>query len=210
MALDAKSQSDGQHLLVVSGPSGSGKTTLIRRLMMAVPGLYFSVSHTTRKRRPGETPGVDYHFVNYAEFTAMIKAKAFVEWAAVHGERYGTSWSELRAVEKSDRTMILDVDIQGAEAVRKMMPASISVFIMPPSMQELRRRLMHRESQWTHTMEQRLETARHEMSLHHCFDFIVINDVLDNALDALVHIVNAMELRAQRQLSRVKRILGGQ
>lgn len=210
MTLDAQSHLNGEHLLVLSGPSGSGKTTLIRRLLMTVPRLHFTVSHTTRSRRPGETPGKDYHFVNHAEFDAMIAAKAFVEWADVHDERYGTSWSELKTPDKNDHTLILDVDIQGAEAVRKLMPASISVFIMPPSMQELRRRLMDRESQWTRSMEMRLETARHEISMYHRFDFIVFNDVLDNALNALIHIVNALELRTQRQMRRVRSILGEQ
>jgi len=210
MMRNSQSRPDGQHILIICGPSGSGKTTLIRRLLMAVPRLRFTVSHTTRSRRPGETPGVDYHFVNHAEFQAMIEAGAFVEWADVHGERYGTGWSELKQPDRNDRTMILDVDVQGAESVRKLMPASISVFIMPPSLHELRRRLMDRESHWTRSLEARLETARREMSLHHSFDFIVINDVLDNALDALIHIVCAMELRTQRQLQRVRQILGEQ
>ncbi|MDY0296639.1 MAG: guanylate kinase [Acidobacteriota bacterium] len=207
MIPESQSGSRGENLLVLSGPSGSGKTTLVRRLLMEIPRMSFAVSHTTRARRPGETPGVDYHFVDAAEFAAMIKADAFVEWAEVHGERYGTSWAELRSSARESRSLILDVDVQGAEAIRTQLPEIMSVFIMPPSVHELKRRLMKRESQWTPSLEQRLKTALYEMSLHPRFDFIVINDILDNALEALIHITRAMEQRSQCQLARVKRIL---
>lgn len=168
----------------------------------------FTVSHTTRSRRPGETPGADYHFINRVDFEAMIQAEKFVEWAEVHGQLYGTSWAELESSTQAGPTLILDVDIQGAEAIRKRLPECMSVFIMPPSIQELRRRLMRRETRWTDALEKRLNAAKAEMADHCRFDFIVVNDVLDDALSALTHIVLAIQHRTPRQMARVRRILG--
>lgn len=208
MAKSAEMSQSGYGMLVLSGPSGSGKTTLVKRLLMAVPDLRFAISHTTRNRRPGETSGVDYHFVDKSEFLAMIDTHAFVEWAEVHDRYYGTSWAALKPPREDLGTMVLDLDVQGAESVRKRLPGSMSVFIMPPSMRELRRRLMDRESEWTDAMEKRLITAKREMACHGAFDFVVVNDVLENALTALIHIACAVRQLTPRQEERVKSILG--
>lgn len=204
----AEKNQAGYGMLVLSGPSGSGKTTLVKRLLMTVPDLRFAISHTTRKRRPGETSGVDYHFVDKHEFKSMIDTRAFLEWARVHGQYYGTSWAALKPPGEEDGTLILDLDVQGAESVRERLPGSMSVFIMPPSLRELRRRLMDREPEWTDAMEKRLVAAKKEMSVHGAFDFVVVNDVLENALTALIHIACAVRQLTPLQSERVKAILG--
>lgn len=198
----------GANILVVSGPSGSGKTTLIRRLLMEMPDLEFSVSHTTRERRPGEKQERDYHFVSREVFDRMIGERAFVEWADVHGQRYGTSWNEIQRRANSTKILVLDLDVQGSAAIRDRFPDSWSVFILPPSMKELKARLVHRESTLSNAMKKRLETAVKEIACYPDYSFVIVNKVLDVALESLIHIVGALENRTSIQGERLRRLMG--
>ena len=198
----------GANILVVSGPSGSGKTTLIQRLLMEIPNLEFSVSHTTRPRRPGEQSGRDYHFVTRETFDRMIEENAFVEWADVHDHRYGTSWEEIHMRAKSGHILVLDLDVQGAASIRNHFIHSWSVFIMPPSMKELRSRLVKRETRLSQEMKTRLDTARREIACYRDYSYVIVNNALDVALDSLIHIVRAQETRTSLRTERILRIQG--
>jgi len=198
----------GAGILVVSGPSGSGKTTLIQRLLMEIPDLEFSVSHTTRPRRPGEQSGRDYHFVSRETFDRMIGENAFVEWADVHDHRYGTSWDEIHMRANSGHILVLDLDVQGSASIRNRFTHSWSVFILPPSMKELRNRLVKRETRLSPEMKKRLETARREMARYSDYSYVIVNNALDVALDSLIHIVRALEAQTSMQTEQIRRILG--
>ena len=180
---------------VVSGPSGSGKSTLIGRVRRDLPDLEFSVSHTTRAPRPSETDGVDYHFITPRAFGRMIKARRFVEWAKVHGHLYGTSKAELeRKAKRGD--VILDIDVQGARQVRKKMPRAILVFVMPPVFEELRRRLRRRKEDSPADIARRLRNAAAEVRAYAGFDYVVVNDELEEAAAGLKSVIVAARLRA--------------
>lgn len=183
-------------LYVVSGPSGCGKSTLIRRLLAEVPGLRFSVSHTTRPPRPSEREGREYYFVGREAFQRMIKAGAFVEWARVHGFLYGTSKKELaRRAGRGD--VVLDIDVQGARQVRVRFPEAVSIFIMPPAMGELRRRLRGRGADSPAALRRRLTAARREIRSYKDFDYVVVNDDLDKAAGELRSIVVSRRCRLE-------------
>jgi guanylate kinase len=178
-------------LLILSSPSGAGKTTLTRRLEESFPELRFSVSHTTRKPRAGEVDGQDYHFVDRAAFEALIAKEAFLEWAEVHGNLYGTSIAEIdrgRAT-AGCRGMIFDIDYQGARQIRAKQPDVVGVFILPPSMDELLRRLRGRASEPEEVVQRRFEVARREIEHYGFFDYLIVNDQLDAAFDELRGII---------------------
>ena len=129
------------NIIIISGPSGSGKSTLIHELLAEFPELYFSVSHTTRPMRKNEVPGKDYHFISEREFQKMLDSDQFVEWAEVHGHHYGTSWKEIRAKSGKGRTLVLDIDSQGARNIKRQFPEAMTIFVIPPSLAELKKRL---------------------------------------------------------------------
>ncbi len=182
-------------LFVVSGPSGCGKSTLIGWVRRDLPDLEFSVSHTTRAARPSETDGVDYHFITPRAFERMVRDRRFVEWARVHGHLYGTSKAELeRKAKRGD--VILDIDVQGARQVRKKMPRAILVFIMPPVFEELRRRLRRRKEDSRADIERRLRNAAAEVRAYTGFDYVVVNDDLEEAAAGLKSVILAARLRA--------------
>ncbi|WP_456432252.1 guanylate kinase [Thermosulfuriphilus sp.] len=186
-------------LLVISAPSGAGKTTLIRQLLRAERDLIFSVSHTTRPPRPGEVDGKDYYFVSTQEFESLIAAGAFLEWAEVHGNLYGTSLDKINEFLDSGQDVVLDIDVQGARQVReKMGREAVLVFILPPSWQELERRLRSRGTEDEDTVRKRLDGAREELRSAGEFDYLVVNDRFDQALSALRAIVSAERLRPFR------------
>jgi guanylate kinase len=178
-------------LLILSSPSGAGKTTLTRRLEESFPELRFSVSHTTRKPRAGEVDGQDYHFVDRAAFEALIAKEAFLEWAEVHGNLYGTSIAEIdRGRETAGcRGMIFDIDYQGARQIRAKQPDVVGAFILPPSMDELLRRLRGRASEPEEVVQRRFEVARREIEHYGFFDYLIVNDRLDDAFDELRGII---------------------
>ena len=193
-------------ILVISAPSGAGKSTLVRRLIATLPDLAFSVSHTTRPRRDGEKEGRDYFFVNRRRFQRMIAAGEFIEWADVFGHLYGTSKAPLRKILAEGRDVLLDIDVQGHQQVRKHLPEATSVFIMPPSFRELQRRLRNRRADSLQAIEKRLAAAREEISHWREYDYVVVNDRLSLATQALRAVVRAARFRLQNQAEHAQEI----
>lgn len=189
------------NLYVVAAPSGAGKTTLVRMLLEREPAVRLSVSYTTRPPRPGEQNGREYHFVDVEEFRGMVERHEFLEWAEVHGNFYGTSKKWIADRLNADEDVLLEIDWQGAQQVRELFPQAIGVFILPPSMEELARRLTGRGTDAAAVVERRLAAAQAEMRHVGEFDYVIINDLLDRALDDLCAIVRAtrLVLAAQRQ-----------
>jgi guanylate kinase len=196
-------------LLVVSAPSGAGKTTLCRRLLQALPGLVFSVSHTTRAPRASERPGVDYHFVTREEFETRRGAGDFLESAVVGGELYGTSGRQVEEILSEGHDVLLDLDTQGAMAVRRLRPEAVLIFILPPGPEALRARLLARGSESEESLERRLRLAAAEVARAGEYDYQVINDDLDVAFDRLRSIVVATRCRTSRLRERVASIQAG-
>jgi guanylate kinase len=188
-------------LLILSSPSGAGKTTLTRKLLAEHPELRFSVSHTTRAPRPNEVDGRDYHFVDRAQFQALVAQGAFLEWAEVHGNLYGTSVAEIdRARAQAGCTgMIFDIDYQGARQIRVKKPDVVAVFILPPSMAELERRLRGRASDSEEAVRRRFDTAKLEIEHYALFDYLVVNDDLQRAYDELRSITVGERARRWRR-----------
>lgn len=194
-------------LFIVSAPSGAGKTSLVAALLDTDPSLTVSVSHTTRPRRPRETDGVNYHFVDADEFQSMVDANAFLEHAEVFGNRYGTSRAAVAAALAENRDVVLEIDWQGAGLVRQALPEAVSVFIVPPSAETLRERLQHRAQDDPAVIESRLAEARGEMRHHLEFDYLVINDDFKTALEELRAIVVAERCRQPRRSERQKALI---
>ncbi len=178
-------------LLVISGPSGTGKGTLIKRLMAEDESLVFSVSATTRAPRPGEIDGVHYHFVSNEEYDRLVAEDAFVEHASVHGNRYGTLRSEVYGRLNRGENVVLDIDVQGALNVIASEKEKVSIFILPPSMQELRERLTGRGTETPEAIERRLHNALWEMTQKDKYEYQVINDDLDSCVRTLQAIITA-------------------
>ncbi|BDD86427.1 guanylate kinase [Desulfofustis limnaeus] len=186
-------------LFIVSAPSGTGKTTLLRQVMDKVERLVFSVSHTTRAPRRGEEDGRDYYFVSEERFTSMIKAGAFLEWAQVHDNYYGTAVSPLANRLERGYDVILDIDVQGAAQVRSAdkFPC-VSVFVAPPDLQELEKRLRGRESDDERTIARRLANARRELERCHEYQYLIVNDRLADAVRMLCGILYAERAKNRR------------
>ena len=172
-------------VLVLSAPSGAGKSSLARALVEAEPSVRLSVSHTTRAARPGEVDGVDYHFVGEREFEAMVEAGAFVEHAPVFDRLYGTSWYAVRSVLSAGHHVVLDIDWQGARQVREAFAGTVSVFLLPPSMDALRSRLVGRGQDSDEIVERRMRAARSELGHYDEFDHVVVNDDFERAIAVL-------------------------
>jgi guanylate kinase len=176
---------------VITGPSGVGKGTLIRTLLERIPDLELSVSATTRSPRPGEQDGVDYHFLDDAEFERRVEAGEFVEHAAYSGRRYGTLRSELDRRTSGGAPVVLEIEVQGARQIRETMPEAVRIFIAPPSEEALRNRLVGRGTDDPEQVEARLRTANEELAAQGEFPHVVINDRLDDAVEALEEVVRA-------------------
>lgn len=196
-------------LFVITAPSGTGKTTLARRLLAQVQDLEFSVSFTTRPRRDGERDGVDYYFVEVEEFERMLREGAFLEWARVHGQSYGTKAELVNEALARGKDVLLDVDSQGAASVRKLRPEAVLIFILPPDFDTLRRRLEGRSRSSPGEIERRLESARDEIRRFEDYDYLVVNDDADRALRNLESIVLAQRIRAARQEEACRKIAEG-
>ncbi len=194
-------------LFVISSPSGGGKGTLIRRVLGNVPGLSYSVSWTTRGPRPGELDGVNYHFVSVEEFERMRDAGGFLEWAVVHGHLYGTSRSAVEQDLSEGHDIILEIDVQGAAAVRGTMTSVVGVFIMPPSLEVLRARLRSRMTERPDELAIRLRNSRAEIEQYTEFDYVVLNDEIERASAQLASIVYAERARCERQERIARRVL---
>jgi guanylate kinase len=196
-------------LLILSSPSGAGKTTLTRMLLERCPELRFSVSHTTRAPRANEQNGKDYHFVDREEFLRLVDQDAFIEWASVHRHLYGTSRAE---VERARGTpgctgMIFDIDYQGARQIRAKVPEVVCVFVLPPSMEELQRRLRGRASETEEAVQRRFAVAKGEIEHYALFDYLVVNDSIDSAFDSLRSIVLAERSRRFRRAALAESLL---
>jgi guanylate kinase len=176
-------------LFVLSAASGTGKTSLAAALVRNVPGMETSISHTTRAPRPGEQDGVHYHFVTKEAFDVMVRRGEFLEHAAVFGNRYGTSREEVESRLKRDRSVLLDIDWQGARSVKQAIPTAVSIFLLPPSRDALRERLVRRGQDSADVIARRMHEATSEMSHYREFDHVVVNDDFDHALADILHIV---------------------
>lgn len=186
-------------LFIVSAPSGAGKTSLVHALLGQLADIGVSVSHTTRRIRPGEVQGRDYHFVDIEAFREMIAHDDFLEHALVFGNYYGTSRSGVVAALASGRDLVLEIDWQGARRIRELVPDAVSVFIMPPSLEELRRRLEGRGKDDPDTIARRMEAARQEMSHFDEYQYLIVNDDFERARDDLAAVVRAARLATPRQ-----------
>jgi guanylate kinase len=194
-------------VVVVSAPSGAGKSTVLERVLKRVKGLRFSVSHTTRAPRAGEVDGVHYHFVAREAFDALKDGGGLLEWARVHGELYGTGRAELEAARQQGLDLLLDLDVQGAAQVRIAIPDAVSIFLLPPSFEDLERRLRGRGADDEATIERRLARASEEVQLYRHYDYVVVNDELETCVAAVDTIIAAARCRTSRAEPRARRIL---
>ena len=177
-------------LFIISAPSGTGKTTLCKAVLKVVPDIVFSVSYTTRPPRPGERQGIDYCFVSRAEFERKIKAGQWAEWARVHDNYYGTSAEFLDNALLKQKNVLLDIDVQGAEQIRKRYPGCVTLFIMPPSMEALKARLESRRTDDAETIQKRLANAEKEIARKGVYRHIIINDDLQTAVNEMVSLIS--------------------
>jgi guanylate kinase len=195
-------------LFVVTAPSGAGKSSLIRALLERERGIALSVSYTTRPPRPSEADGREYHFVAPRTFEAMLERGEFLESAEVHGHRYGTSQRAIEAERMAGRDLMLEIDWQGAEQVRRLHPDAVGIFILPPSMAELERRLRARAQDADAVIRRRLQNAAEEMRHAVEFKYVIINNNFDDALQDLWAVVRAERVTTGRQLARHPEIFG--
>ena len=194
-------------LFVVSSPSGGGKGTLIRHVLEVVENLRYSVSYTTRAPRPGEVDGREYFFVNREIFEEMAGAGEFLEWACVHGNLYGTAKNQVIEETAAGADIILELDVQGAASVRQLLMDSVSIFILPPSFEVLRQRLIARGTDSPDELELRLRNAPEELKQYSAFDYVIINDEVDRAMGQLAAIIYAERARCMRQESVVLEVI---
>ncbi len=195
------------NLIVVSAPSGAGKTSLAERVLKRVPNLRFSISYTTRQPRGSEQHGVDYHFVSEEEFQAMRERGEFLESAEVHDRLYGTHEAQVEEMLAAGFDVMLDIDVQGAEQVRRRVPDAILIFVLPPSRDVLESRLLTRNLNQPGDIEQRLRNGVVEVQLYEHFDYVIVNDDLDRALAQLEAIIIAERCRPGRQSNRIESII---
>ncbi len=189
-------------LYIVAAPSGAGKTTLVRMLLADMPDVHLSVSHTTRGPRSGEVNGQAYHFVDVPTFQGLIAEGGFVEWAEVHGNYYGTSKQAIARELSEGRDVLLEIDWQGAQQVRAQFPEAVGIFILPPSLIELEKRLTGRGTDSADVIARRLAAAQDEMRHVDEFDYVIINNQLQEALEDLRAVVQASRLRYRVQQAR--------
>jgi guanylate kinase len=186
-------------LIVVSSPSGGGKGTLIDRVLQTVPGVSYSVSYTTRAPRAGEQDGREYFFISDAAFEEMIRRGEFLEWAKVYGHLYGTSRSQVERERDAGRDIILEIDVQGAESIRRLVPDAVTAFILPPSFELLRNRLVARGTDSPADLERRLRGAPAEVEQYKYFQYVILNDDINRASAQLASVIYAERARRERQ-----------
>ena len=194
-------------LLVVSAPSGTGKTTVVERLVQVMPDLGLSRSYTSRSIRAGETDGIDYNFITRTRFEEMVAADAFLEWANVFGNLYGTSAEDAERALAAGRDLVLVIDVQGARQVRARCPGTVGVFVLPPSYEVLERRLRGRSKDSEAAMQRRLRTAREEVAAFVEYDYVVVNDELDACVDRLGSILTAERARLRSMRGEAEEIV---
>ncbi len=194
-------------LFVVSGPSGAGKSTLSKKVVDFFDDLRFSISYTTRRPRQGEVDGVDYRFVDDERFEEMVERGEFIEHACVHGKKYGTAEKDIKEILANGMDVLLDIDVQGAEQLAEKIGSGVYIFVLPPSMEECRKRLMKRGDIGPEDIEKRLRTAFEEIKKAADYDYIIINDDLDGAFERLKAIIIAERSRKESLIEDVERIL---
>lgn len=194
-------------VIVVSAPSGAGKSTVLGRVLKEVGQIRFSVSHTTRAPRPGEKDGVDYHFVDKASFESLRDQGKLLEWAQVHGHLYGSGLAELERAGREGVDLLLDIDVQGAALVRNKLPDAVTVFILPPSYEDLERRLRGRGKDDESAIRRRLQAARIELSYYGVYDYAIVNDDLEACVDTLKCVIRAARGRVSRMQEKARTIL---
>jgi guanylate kinase len=194
-------------LFVVAAASGTGKTSLVKALLDRVSDMHVSVSHTTRAQRPGELAGIHYHFTDVDSFLALVREGGFIEYAEVFGNYYGTSQAEVKKQLEAGHDVLLEIDWQGAEQVRRLFPNSKQIFIVPPSQYDLRERLSARAQDSLDVIEQRLAGAITDMQQYVNFDYLVINDVFDRALHDIESIIHSCRLTVAQQARRHQKLI---
>lgn len=204
---DQKKNSQRGTLFTVSAPSGAGKTSLVAALIQSMPSICVSISHTTRKMRPGEVEGKNYHFISQQQFNDMLGEASFLEHAAVYGNYYGTSkhWVEETLASGSD--VILEIDWQGAKQVRHLLDDTVGIFLLPPSLETLRGRLTNRGQDDQATIDARMEEARQEMSHYVEADYLVVNDDFEEALLAFQSIIRCQRQTLDKQKNQYQTLL---
>lgn len=194
-------------LFIVAAPSGAGKTSIVKELVKNLDKVETSISHTTREKRPLETDGVDYFFISEQEFCKMIKNGDFVEYAHVFNNYYGTSVAQIDARLKTGIDVVLDIDWQGAQQIKRLFPSSVGVFIVPPSLAALQERLHLRAQDDVEVIKRRMQQAQSEMSHYVEFDYLIVNDDFSKAVSQLIAIVKSKRLTLQRQIAKHKDLL---
>jgi guanylate kinase len=184
-------------MIVLSAPSGTGKTTICKKILRSLPNLKMSISHTTRKPREGEKDGVDYYFVDENTFKRMIENEEFVEWAKVYGNYYGTSKKVIDELYQSGNDILFDIDIQGAKNIKKIYKKSILIFMLPPSIEELERRLKNRNED-ADTIKNRLKKVADEVKEYKFYDYLVLNDDIEEAFKEIMCIIHAESLKTNK------------
>ncbi|MEN2985705.1 MAG: guanylate kinase [Thermodesulfovibrionaceae bacterium] len=192
-------------IFVISAPSGTGKTTICKELVKLVSNLKMSISYTTRKPRQGEKNGIDYYFVDRETFQSMLKNNEFIEWAEVYGNLYGTSKKVIEDLLQSGVDILMDIDTQGAKNIKERFNNSVLIFLIPPSFEELKRRLNQRGEQ-ENTIKYRLMKALEEISMYEIYDYVVENRELEETLRKIICIINAERLKISRNREKIERL----
>jgi guanylate kinase len=195
------------NLFIVAAPSGGGKTSLVKKLMSSFNNIEVSISHTTRKKRPGEQQGKDYFFVDENEFITMIEHKAFIEYARVFNHFYGTSVVQITERLEKGIDVMLDIDWQGAGQIKDIFPHAVSIFIIPPSLESLKQRLMNRKQDQEDVISNRMIKAQDELSHYSEFDYLIVNDDFDRAAFELSSVITANRLEMKRQVKKQSKLL---
>lgn len=195
------------HIIVLSGPSGAGKSTVIAALKRERPNLAFSVSHTARKPRTGEEDGIHYHFVSREAFEEMVRNNRFLEYTCYQDHYYGTSFQEVNALLEQGKDVLLDIEVEGAANVRKNCPEAIEIFIMPPSFEELSRRLHARHSEDEAVIQGRLARAKEEFKCIPDYDYLVVNDKVERAAKEILAILTAADCTVAQRRELVAKML---
>lgn len=191
-------------LYIISGPSGAGKSSVLDEVFKRMSNTYFSVSATTREKRPGERDGAHYHFVSRDEFQRMIDEDQLLEYAEFVGNMYGTPGDPIAQMTKSGKNVFMDIELQGVKQIKEKMPDAVSIFLIPPTLEELESRLITRGTDSNGIIRGRIETAIRDCAEAHIFDYIVINDNITEAADEIMAIITAEKCKAKKRMSYIK------